>query len=316
MRDQPNQSKHGSARRVVIGSRGSDLALYQANLIRGLLEQSGEWQAEIEIIKTAGDQNIQVSFDKMEGKGFFTKEIEEALLDKRIDLAVHSLKDLMTTQPPRLTLGAVGFRANPREMLLMRPEARQASGTLPIKEGSTIGTSSNRRRCQIAALNPSLAITDLRGNVPTRVAKLRDGKYDAIVIAAAGVERLALDLSGLETMILPRGRFLPAPGQGILGLQIRSADVAMMDLLAPLNSKQNSVEVALERGLLARFESGCSLPLGVTSDVMSGELRLRAVLGVKQGDRWSGLVSCDVQGTDAEKVVNEAYDILTEAAAQ
>ncbi len=297
--------------KIVIGSRGSDLALYQANLIQGLLEQSGACRVELEIIKTTGDRLDEVSFDKMEGKGFFTKEIEEALLEQRIDLAVHSLKDLLTTQPPGLRLGAVGFRANPREMLLMRPEAKQSGSPLPLKSGSTIGTSSNRRRCQIAALNPSLVIRDLRGNVPTRVAKLRDGQSDAIVIAATGVERLALDLSGLEIIILPRRQFLPAPGQGILGLQIRSADDITANLLQPLHSEQDALEAALERGLLARFKSGCSLPLGVTSDVTSESLRLRAVLGVKQGDQWGELLSCDVEGTDVDSVVSEAYRTLT-----
>ena len=316
MQDHPDQPHRESKpqmqpdRKIVIGSRGSDLAMYQAKLIRGLLEKSG-CRVEIEIIKTTGDRMDQVSFDKMEGKGFFTKEIEEALLEKQIDLAVHSLKDLLTTQPPGLKLGAVGFRANPREMLLMRSEARQSSGLLPVKDGSTIGTSSNRRRCQIAALNPSLKIRDLRGNVPTRVARVREGQYDAIIIAATGVERLSLDLSGLEAIILPRGRFLPAPGQGILGLQIRSEDDATTALLEPLNSEQDAVEAALERGLLARFKSGCSLPLGVTSDVTGKDLRLRAVLGVKQGDRWSGLLSCDVRGKDVDAVVTEAFNILT-----
>src|SRR5512138_1392256 len=175
--------------RLVIGSRGSDLALFQANFIKSILE-GPSCAVEIKIIKTSGDKIDNISFDKMEGKGFFTKELEDALLANEIDLAVHSLKDLMTSQPDGLKLGAVGYRADRRELLLIRKEAVDGDGLIPVKQGGVIGTSAARRKGQIAYYNPSLTIADLRGNVPTRVAKLRDGKYDAILLAAAGVTRL------------------------------------------------------------------------------------------------------------------------------
>ena len=165
----------------------------------------------IKIVKTSGDKIDDISFDKMEGKCFFTKELEDSLLSHEIDLAVHSLKDLMTVQPDGLKLGAVGYRADRREMLLIRKESRIGNGVLPVKEGGIIGTSSARRKCQINFHNDSLQIKDLRGNVPTRVNKLRQGMYDTIVIAVAGVKRLGLDLSDLDAIELEPETFLPAP---------------------------------------------------------------------------------------------------------
>ncbi len=166
--------------KMVIGSRGSDLALYQANFIKDILEREHKCEVEIKIIKTSGDKIDNISFDKMEGKGFFTKELEDALLAREIDLAVHSLKDLMTSQPEGLKLGAAGYRADRRELLLInRKSCDKSGGAIPVIKGGVIGTSSARRKCQIAFHNPSLDIRDLRGNVPTRVKKLRDGQYDA-----------------------------------------------------------------------------------------------------------------------------------------
>jgi len=305
-----HEGNNGVPARLVIGTRGSDLALFQARLIRDEIERRFACPVVVKIIKTTGDRLDDLPFERMEGKGFFTKEIEQALLSREIDLAVHSLKDLMTVQPAGLKLGAVGFRADRREMLLVRPDAVARDSFLPVRDGSTIGTGSNRRRCQIAALNPSLKIRDLRGNVPTRVARLRNGDYDAIVVAAAGVQRLELDLSDLVATLLDPERFLPAPAQGILGLQIREDDPSVERLVSPLDSPQAAKEAALERGLLARFDSGCSLPLGVHSEVDDDRLRLRAILGRRDAERWIGIRSCDVRGTDVDQVVSEAYAAL------
>ena len=248
----------------------------------------------------------------MEGKGFFTKELEDALLANEIDLAVHSLKDLMTSQPDGLKLGAAGYRADRREMLLINRGAHTGKGLIPVKAGGTIGTSSARRKCQIAASDPSLNISDLRGNVPTRVRKLREGQYDAIVIAAAGVTRLELDLADLEVVLLDPHKFLPAPAQGILGLQIRDNDSRVESIIAKLGSKHDMTEAALERGLLAKFEAGCSLPLGVFSELNSDKMTLQAVLGIRNGEGWAGLEKISVSGNDISSIVDEAYAYLFE----
>ncbi len=297
---------------LIIGSRGSDLALYQANFIRELLEREHGCSVEIRIIKTAGDRIDNVAFDKMEGKGFFTKELEDALLASEIDLAVHSLKDLMTTQPEGLKLGAVGYRADRRELLLIRPSARTGSGVIPVKAGSTIGTSAARRKAQIAYHHPELRIVDLRGNVPTRVRKLRDGQFDAILIAAAGIRRLELDLVDLEVVELDPELFLPAPAQGILGIQIRRSDPRVESVVSNLGSRDDAVAARLERGLLQKFDAGCSLPLGVLSDRQGHQYRLKAVLGVRDGDGWAGLKRAEILGTDIEQIIESAYAALQE----
>ena len=299
--------------RLIIGSRGSDLALYQANAIRDLLVSLHGCDVTIKIIETSGDKIVNVSFDKIEGKGFFTKELEEALLAREIDLAVHSLKDLMTSQPDGLKLGAVGYRVDRRELLLIRKVFRISEGVLPVKSGGTIGTSAARRKAQIAFHNPSLIIKDLRGNVPTRIRKLREGQYDAIVIAAAGVERLRLDLSDLDVISLNPEVFLPAPAQGILGIQIRENDQTVESVVSKLGSQHAAREAELERGLLARFNSGCSLPLGVFSEVKGSALSLQAVLGVWDGSGWSGLKRVAVTGHNVEQVIDETYSQLAES---
>lgn len=296
--------------KLIIGTRGSDLALYQANFIRDILVRDHGCEVDIKIIKTIGDRIDNVSFDKMEGKGFFTRELEEALLAKEIDLAVHSLKDLMTSQPDRLKLGAVGYRADRREMLLINKESLSGENVIPMKEGGVIGTSSNRRKCQIAHLNPTVTMKDLRGNVPTRVRKLREGLFDAIIIAAAGISRLDLDVSDLEVVLLDADRFLPAPAQGILGIQIRTDDERVEQTVSKLGSKQDAIAASLERGLLARFDSGCSLPLGVKSELSDTEMRLTAVLGVGEGNSWQGLKRVEIVGADVEQIVDDAYNKL------
>ena len=302
-----------SGRQLVIGTRGSDLALYQANFIKNILISEHGHDVALKIVKTTGDRIDYLSFDKMEGKGFFTKELEEALLSQEIDLAVHSLKDLMTTQPEGLRLGAVGFRADFREMLLISPDAHLDNGFLHVKDGCTVGTSSARRQCQILYHNPSLVIKDLRGNVPTRVNKLRQGEYDAIVLAAAGLDRLELDLSGLVAVRLDPDKFLPAPAQGILGIQIRGKDDEVLSIVSKLNDTLNGTQAALERGLLARYDSGCTLPLGVISNIVGTELRLKAVLGVRDRDSWRGLKHAESVGGDPEQLISEVFDRLQES---
>lgn len=250
---------------IRIGTRGSDLALWQANFVKASLEKLGQ-QVEIQIIHTQGDKIQDLSFDKLEGKGFFTKEIEQALLEKQVDLAVHSHKDLETSSPKGLTIAAVSDREDPSELLLIRKESVDINQQWNLKENAVIGTSSARRKSQILAHRADLSIKDLRGNVPTRINKLREGLYDAIILAKAGVNRLELDLSDLHCETLNATEFIPAPAQGVLGLQIRSEDMELMHILAHLNHAETQARIEIERGVLKKMEGGCQLPLGVYCD--------------------------------------------------
>lgn len=248
--------------KIRIGTRGSDLALWQAHFVRRQLEEIG-CEVSIQIIVTQGDRIQDLSFDKLEGKGFFTKEIEQALLNEEVDLAVHSHKDLETTQPEGLHIAAVSYREDASELLLMRHEAFDASQDWKLKANAVIGTSSARRKAQILAQRPDLEIKELRGNVPTRIDKLRQGQYDAILLARAGVLRLELDLSDLETIVLDPTLFIPAPAQGVLGLQTRVSDTVTTEILQKLHHSDVATRIGLERSVLRQMDGGCQLPLGV-----------------------------------------------------
>ncbi len=247
---------------IRIGTRGSDLALWQAHFVKAQLENLG-CEVQLQIIVTQGDRIQDLSFDKLEGKGFFTKEIEAALLNNEVDLAVHSHKDLETSQPAGLCIGAVSYREDPSELLLMRKTAQDHTQKWGLKVGAVIGTSSARRKSILKALRPDLQIEELRGNVPTRIDKLRSEQYDAILLANAGVSRLALALEDLHTVILDPTEFVPAPAQGVLGLQIRQGDLETQAIVSQLNHPDVAAKIAIERGVLQSLEGGCQLPLGV-----------------------------------------------------
>jgi hydroxymethylbilane synthase len=199
----------------------------------------------------------------MEGKGFFTKELETALLDGSIDLAVHSHKDLETNPPFGLTIAAVSERENPSDLLLIRKEAVDESKKWNLKEDAIVGTSSARRKSQLVSFKPDVTIKDLRGNVPTRIQKLANGEYDAILLAKAGIDRLQLDLTNFHVEILDPTEFVPAPAQGVLGLQIRENDLNLAKILENLNHPEIQERIAVERKVLNLLEGGCQLPLGV-----------------------------------------------------
>ena len=247
---------------VVIGSRGSDLALWQAYFVKSELEKLG-CSVEINIIKTQGDKIQHLSFDKLEGKGFFTKEIEDALLNKSIDLAVHSHKDLETTPPAGLKISCVSQRANPADILLINKNAVDTTQKWSLKANAIVGTSSARRKSQVLKYRGDVTINDLRGNVPTRIDKLRQGNYDAILLAKAGVDRLELDLSEFEEVVLDPTEFVPAPAQGVLGLQIREGDDELHAVLQKMNFPDVQQRIELERKVLNLLDGGCQLPLGV-----------------------------------------------------
>jgi hydroxymethylbilane synthase len=248
-------------RTITIASRGSELALWQAGFVQEQLTKIGI-TSKILILKTQGDQVQDLSLDKLEGKGFFTKEIEEAVLKGDADLAVHSHKDLPTESPESLVIAAVSYREDPRELLLVRKEAVDVRRKFQLKEKAIVGTSSARRKAQLLAWIPDVRLSDLRGNVPTRIQKLRDGKYDAILLAAAGVERLQLDLSDFHVIKLDAYEFIPAPAQGVLALQTRSDDEELIKALQPLHHADVQACIAVERRILNLLEGGCHLPLG------------------------------------------------------
>ncbi len=248
-------------RKLIIGTRGSDLALWQANFVRDNLAAIGVG-AELKIIKTQGDKILHLSLDKLEGKGFFTKELEDELLAGTIDLAVHSHKDLPTENPPGLIIAAVSEREDPSELLLILKDCVDVHQKLSVKFGGIVGTSSNRRKAQLLAFRPDLEIKDLRGNVPTRVGKLRDEHYDAIMIAKAGVSRLGLDLSDFYAEELTPTEFIPAPAQGVLAIQIRENDKDLFDALQVLHHRDVAEALNVERTVLKLFGGGCHMPMG------------------------------------------------------
>lgn len=245
-----------------IGTRGSKLALWQAEFTQSELARIGV-ESELVIIKTKGDVVQHLSFDKLEGKGFFTKEIEEALLRGEVDLAVHSMKDLPTSQPEGLVISAVSYRDNPSDWLIVRPEALAPGKIFNLKEGAITGTSAARRKAQLLDFRPDIQIKDIRGNVPTRLEKLRSGDFDAIFLAAAGVKRLGMDLHDLEVVELNPREFVPAPAQGVLAWQTNRDDLGTRLLLKQIHHPDISACTNVERRVLQLLDGGCQLPLGV-----------------------------------------------------
>jgi hydroxymethylbilane synthase len=251
---------------IRIGSRGSDLALWQANHVKAQLEKLGA-DVSITIIKTQGDAIQHLSFDKLEGKGFFTKEIEQALLANEIDLAVHSHKDLETDQPEGLVIACVSEREDPSDLLLIAKESVAIHEIWQLKKNALVGTSSARRKSQVLRFREDVTLKDLRGNVPTRISKLREGHYDAILLAKAGVDRLQIDLSEFHSVVLNPKEFIPAPAQGVLALQIRKEDTGLFEFLQPINHPAVQKRIQVERKVLNLMKGGCQLPLGVFCDL-------------------------------------------------
>jgi hydroxymethylbilane synthase len=268
-----------------IGSRGSQLALWQANHIADLLRGHGQ-QVEIEIIKTTGDKITDVALAKVGTKGMFTKEIEEALADGRVDLAVHSLKDLPTAVPPGFEIAAITKRENPRDVFCSRKYA--SINELP--QGARVGTSSLRRQAQLKALRPDLKIFPLRGNVDTRLRKLEAGEYDAVILAAAGLNRLGK--TELMKQIIPADVMCPAAGQGALGIEIRSGDSETRQHLTFLDDAAARATTTCERALLNKLGGGCQVPIGAFAELRDGRLHLEGI----------------VADPDGSKVIREARD--------
>jgi hydroxymethylbilane synthase len=264
--------------RLRVGSRGSQLALWQAHHVAALLREQGH-QVEIEVIHTTGDKILDVALAKVGTKGMFTKEIEEALADGRVDLAVHSLKDLPTEVSARFEIAAIPKRENPRDVFCS--VKYESIEQLPPR--ARVGTSSLRREAQLRALRPDLDIRSLRGNVDTRLRKLEAGDYDAIILAAAGLNRLGRTESIKQ--IIPEDVMCPAAGQGALAIEMRANDSDTRQYLAFLDDAAARAATTCERALLNKMGGGCQVPIGAFAEVRGGTMHVQAVVASPDGTR-------------------------------
>lgn len=286
--------------RLRIGSRGSQLALWQANHISALLRERGH-QLEIEIIKTTGDKITDVALAKVGTKGMFTKEIEEALAAGRVDLAVHSLKDLPTEVPPGFEIAAITTRENPRDVFVSKKYSRIED----LPQRARVGTSSLRRQAQLKALRPDLNVHPLRGNVDTRLRKLESGEYDAIILAAAGVTRLGL--TSLVKQVIPAEIMCPAAGQGALGIEIRAGDSQTRQHLTFLDDAPARTTTTAERALLNKLGGGCQVPIGAFAEVRDGRVYLQGVVARPDG---SQVLREERDGDDPQRLGEQVGDTL------
>ncbi|MCS6998738.1 MAG: hydroxymethylbilane synthase [Aquificaceae bacterium] len=263
--------------RLRIGTRKSKLALWQANYIKEKLERKG-YSVELLLITTTGDKILDVPLAKIGGKGLFVKEIEEALLRKEIDLAVHSLKDVPMSLPEGLTLGAITERENAFDVLI----TKNYKSLEELPEGAIVGTSSLRRQVQVKRKRPDLKLETLRGNVDTRLRKLEEGKYDAIILAYAGVKRMGLEDKVSQVLY----DFIPAVGQGSLAIEIREDDDKTKEAISFLNHEESRVRAVAERTFLSELGGGCQVPVGAYAWIEGGKLRLKAFISDLRAERF------------------------------
>ena len=282
----PNAS-NGSILRVRLGSRGSPLALWQTRAIAEALQtHHPDLQTEIVIIRTEGDRNRQDPLSKIGGRGVFVREIETALIRGDIDIAVHSLKDMPTEQPPELHFPVTPARGEARDVYV----SRDGQPLPPHREGLRVGTGSLRRRSQLLTINPTLDLREVRGNVETRLRKMREGEVDGLVLAAAGLIRLGLEAE--ITHYLPMDVMLPAVGQGALGVQTRRG-AAVEALLAPIHDADTGWAVTAERAFLAHLSGGCMVPIAAFGACEDGRLRLQGLVSSAAGEQ---VLRHDVEG--------------------
>jgi hydroxymethylbilane synthase len=286
--------------RLRIGSRGSQLALWQANHISALLSARGH-EVEIEIIHTTGDKITDVALAKVGTKGMFTKEIEEALAAGRIDLAVHSLKDLPTDLPLGFEIAAITKREDARDAFC----SRHYSSFQELPQGARVGTSSLRRQAQLKAVRADLDIHPLRGNVDTRLRKLEQGEYDAIILASAGLKRLGK--TELVRQVVPVEVMCPAAGQGALAIEIRKGDEAMREHLRFLDDPSARAATTCERALLKRLGGGCQVPIGAFAEMRNGKLHLESVVADPDGSK---VLRDSRDGDDPEQLGTDAGEAL------
>ena len=297
--------------KIIIGSRGSELALWQANFVKKELEKRNKnVSVEIRIIKTKGDKILDVALSKIGDRSLFTKELEVELLNKKIDLAVHSLKDLQTKIPKGLKLSAVTKRHNVQDVLISR---KKGTTIFDLPEDATVATGSLRRRSQLLHLRPDLNIVELRGNVPSRIKKFLESDWDAIILARAGIERL--NLSKYISSIIKTEVMLPAVGQGALGIETRADNKIVNDIVKSIHHEETYKAVLAERALLKTLEGGCQVPIGALAKVMSNGLHIDALVGSLDG---SLTFRKKIRGSknDPEKVGNKLANDLLRAGAK
>jgi hydroxymethylbilane synthase len=283
-----------------IGSRGSQLALWQAHHISDLLRARGHVVA-IEVIQTTGDKITDVALAKVGTKGMFTKEIEEALIENRVDLAVHSLKDLPTELASDFEIAAITVREDPRDVFC----SVKFASIEALPRQANIGTSSLRREAQLKALRPDLQMHPLRGNVDTRLRKLEAGDYDAIILAAAGLNRLGE--TQLVRQVIPAEVMTPAAGQGALAVEIRHGDGATRALLTFLDDRAARITTNCERSLLKKLGGGCQVPIGALAEMQGSRIRLQAVVAHPDGTKVLRETS---EGDDPVRLGEEVGDTL------
>lgn len=261
-----------------IGSRGSRLALWQAEFVRGLIQEKfSDIKVEVSIIRTTGDRILDSPLSVIGGKGVFVKEIEESLLRSDIDIAVHSMKDLPTFLPEGLTIGAVAKRHDPRDALVSNGNVKFSE----LPEGARVGTSSIRRQAQLLSLRPDLEIVPIRGNVDTRVRKLRTDGFDSIVLALAGLERMGLGNEITETF--PVDAMIPAPGQGIIAIECRENDKETTRLLSKINHHDSWIAASAERAFLERLSGSCQVPAGCYAEVKEDKIKIISLVASPDG---------------------------------
>ena len=297
--------------KFIIGSRGSELALWQANFIKGELEKNNDnISVEIKIIKTKGDKITDVALSKIGDKSLFTKELENELLENNVDIAVHSLKDLQTQIPKGLKLAAVTKRHPVDDVLI----AKEKNVTLKkIRQNGVVATGSLRRRSQLLNLRPDINVVELRGNVPTRIEKFLDSDWDAIILARAGVERLGLEKN--ISSFISKNEILPAVGQGALGIEIRESDKDTAAILKSVHDQETLFAVLAERSLLRTLEGGCQVPIGTYSEIKGEELYLKAYVGSVNG-KVAFRDSISGKKEEAEKLGKDLANKLLNAGAK
>lgn len=283
-------------RKYVIGTRGSELALWQAHFVKARLESLfPERHFQIKTIKTTGDQLLDVALSKIGDKGLFTSQIEAALINEEIDLAVHSLKDLQTAQPDGLVIAAVCEREIPNDVFVSKTV--RSIDELPL--GAQVATGSLRRKSQLLNYRPDLKIVEIRGNVPTRLKKFHESDLDGLILAYAGIFRLGLENSVCQ--LIPFSVMLPAVGQGAVAVEARSVDANVLQLAAELDAGPTRICIAAERSFLRRLEGGCQVPIGAYAAIENGALRLEGMVGSLDG---SVIFRDNIQGGS-----NEAEDL-------
>lgn len=306
-------------RKLILGTRGSELALWQANYVKKEIEKRNKnVHIEIKIIKTKGDKILDVALSKIGDKSLFTKELENELLLSKIDFAVHSLKDLQTQLPDGLTLAAVTKRHNVEDVLIGR---KKGITIFTLPENAKVTTGSLRRKCQLLHFRPDIQVFDLRGNVPSRIDKFLNSDWDAIILARAGVERLRLNK--YISSFIPKELFLPAVGQGALAIETREDNFIALEILKTIHDEDTFISIAAERNLLRTLEGGCQVPIGAFAEVKSNGLYMDAFIGSLDGsiifrkkikgsknnpERLGKKLAKDLLKAGANKILNEIYN--------